>query len=161
MAELRRFHQPVDFNDAVTKGGVAIPTISSTDTLTNKTLTSPTITGPTISGTVTLAPQIQTIAADGAITLPTTALTVVKITKASAAAVTLADPAAAQEGCILVISAQTAAAHTVSNAAGSGFNGGGAGADVGTFGGAIGDGFVLVAVNTKWNVVVLRNVTLG
>jgi hypothetical protein len=45
MAETRRFLQPVDFNDAVTKGGVAIPTISSTDTLTNKTLTSPTITG--------------------------------------------------------------------------------------------------------------------
>jgi hypothetical protein len=47
MAELRRFRQPVDFNEAVTKGGVAIPTISSTSTLTNKTLTSPTVNGAT------------------------------------------------------------------------------------------------------------------
>lgn len=55
MAELRRFYQPVDFNDAVTKGGVAIPTISNTATLTNKTLTTPTITNPSITGPVPVA----------------------------------------------------------------------------------------------------------
>ena len=44
MGETRRFHQPVDFADNVTKGGVSIPTISSTQTFTNKTLTAPTIT---------------------------------------------------------------------------------------------------------------------
>lgn len=110
----------------------------------------------------TLAPVTVEYAADGAIALPTDKLTVVNITKTgSIAALTLADPAAAQEGCILVINTETALAHTVSNAAGSGFNGGGAAADVGTFGGAIGDGFVLVALNLKWNVIVLRNVTLG
>lgn len=49
MGETRRFYQPVDFNDTVTKGGVEIPTISSTSTLTNKTLTSPTITGATMT----------------------------------------------------------------------------------------------------------------
>lgn len=42
---------------AVTIGGVAVPTISSTDTLTNKTLTSPTMTAPVLgtpaSGTLT------------------------------------------------------------------------------------------------------------
>lgn len=47
MAELRRFYRPVDFNETVTKGGVAIPTISSTSTLTNKTLTSPVVNAPT------------------------------------------------------------------------------------------------------------------
>lgn len=52
MAETRRFLQPVDFNETVTKGGVAIPTISSTDTLTNKTLTSPTINTPTVASPV-------------------------------------------------------------------------------------------------------------
>lgn len=50
MAETRRFYQPVDFNDAVTKGGVAIPTIASTSTLTNKTLTTPVINGA-VTGT--------------------------------------------------------------------------------------------------------------
>lgn len=43
MAETKRFYQPVDFNEDVTKGGVAVPTISSTDTLSNKTLTTPDI----------------------------------------------------------------------------------------------------------------------
>lgn len=40
-------------SDRLTLDGVNIPTISSTDTLTNKTLTSPTINGATVSGTFT------------------------------------------------------------------------------------------------------------
>ena len=46
---------------AVTAVGVAIPTISSTDTLTNKTLTSPTISG-TVSGSPTFANEITATA---------------------------------------------------------------------------------------------------
>lgn len=67
MPEIRRFYQPVDFNDALTKGGVAIPTISSTSTLTNKTLTSPTITSPTITGatiSASIAGDVKVLAAD-------------------------------------------------------------------------------------------------
>lgn len=51
---------------AVTAVGVAVPTISSTDTLTNKTLSSPTLSGtvagsPTFSGSLTLAGGHQRI----------------------------------------------------------------------------------------------------
>lgn len=55
MAELRRFYQPVDFNETVTKGGVTIPTTTSTATLTNKTLTTPTINNPAITGPAPVA----------------------------------------------------------------------------------------------------------
>lgn len=40
-------------------GGVDVPTISSTDTLTNKTLTSPTLTTPTISGAITFPDDVR------------------------------------------------------------------------------------------------------
>jgi hypothetical protein len=86
---------------------------------------------------------------------------IVTIRRSGAANLTLADPAAGDEGISLTITAQTAHAHTVSNAAGSGFNGAGAGADVATFGGAVGDTMVVVAINQKWHVVSLRGVTLG
>jgi hypothetical protein len=43
------FNAAVEVTGALTKGGVAVPTISSTDTLTNKTLSSPTVSG-TIAG---------------------------------------------------------------------------------------------------------------
>lgn len=45
MPEIRRFPGPVDVAGALTNAGVAVPTISSTDTLTNKTLTTPNIDG--------------------------------------------------------------------------------------------------------------------
>ena len=44
---------------AITKAGVAIPTISSTDTFTNKTLTSPTINGASLSGTLSGTPTFS------------------------------------------------------------------------------------------------------
>jgi hypothetical protein len=57
----------VDFNSnsggTLTKGGVAIPTISSTDTLSNKTLSSPTLSG-TVSGSPTYS-GLQNIRWDG------------------------------------------------------------------------------------------------
>lgn len=42
------------FSGAITSGGVAVPTISSTDTLSNKTLSSPTLSG-TVAGTPTFS----------------------------------------------------------------------------------------------------------
>lgn len=72
-------HFQVGPTGALTASGVAIPTVSSTDTLSNKTLTSPTINGGTIqsrvqtssetSGTLTSASANKHLALTGNITL--------------------------------------------------------------------------------------------
>lgn len=81
-----------------------------------------------------------------------------KLTRGTAGVYTLADPVA--DGILLIISAGTAAGHTVTNA-GSGFNSGGGASDVGTFGGAIGDYLAVFSLGTKWWVLASRNVTLA
>jgi hypothetical protein len=96
--------------------------------------------------------------ADGAIAVRSG---VVRVTKAGVAALTLADPVAADEGKVLIITSTTAQAHTIDNTAGSGFDGAGAAGDFATLGGAIGDGLVLVAAATVWNVLVNKNATLS
>ncbi len=84
------------------------------------------------------------------------------ITKSGVAAMTLADPTSGlHDGLVMRIQSATASAHTVDNSAGSGFNAGGSGTDVGTFGGAKGDGFEITAYGGKWLANYLRNVTLG
>lgn len=88
---------------------------------------------------------IQVVAANGTIDIHDG---IVMITKGTAAAVTLAAPSGKDEGKTLIIISTTAAAHTLTIA--GGLNGGGVGADVGTFGGAIGDGVTLVAYNGIW-----------
>lgn len=100
----------------------------------------------------------QYAAASGAINIKSG---VVFITKPSeAAAMTLAAPVAGREdGKILHIIAVTAVAHTLTVSGGA--NSGGSGADVGTFGGAIGDGVTLVAYNAKWYVLNNINVTFA
>ena len=64
-------------------------------------------------------------------------------------------------GARLVVISVTAQTHTLTYAAG--FNGAGAGADVGTYGGAIADGIVLTAIDGVWFVEPggNTNVTLG
>lgn len=109
-------------------------------------------------GVVKSTPTV--VSADGAITIPP-GDTVYVVTKAGVAAMTLADPASGDNGKVLTFISSTAQAHTLSNAAGSGFNAGGSGTDVATFGGAIGDGLQITAYGTKWLVNYLRNVTLG
>ncbi|MGA9772356.1 MAG: hypothetical protein WBV94_25205 [Blastocatellia bacterium] len=111
-----------------------------------------------VSG-MTDIPPTQVAAASGAISIKHG---IVVITKAGVAAMTLADPVATDDDYkrLTVISA-TASAHTVSNAAGSGFNGGGAASDVGTFGGAKGDGITLIAYQGVWYVIDKTNVTLA
>lgn len=95
-------------------------------------------------GPVNLPTQVAS--ADGAITIKSG---VVIITKGTACALTLAAPTATDDdGKVLYIDSTTAAAHTVTIS--GGLRGAGTGADVGTFGGAIGDGIVLYAYNAKW-----------
>jgi hypothetical protein len=117
--------------------------------------------GPVISdnGFVGAPTQVATLASgDGAIN-PSSGLTV--ITKATAAALTLAAPTAGtDDGKTLLIISATAAAHTVTQTT-PGFNGGGSGADVGTFGAAIGNGLLLVAYNGRWLIVNNTGVTLA
>ena len=97
-------------------------------------------------------------AADGAITAKSGT---VYVTKATAAALTIADPqATVDDGKRLSIIATTAAAHTVTYST-TGFNAGGAASDVATFGGSKGDNFEIEAYGGVWYVRSLRNVTLG
>jgi hypothetical protein len=103
-----------------------------------------------------LREQVTAYAANGALAVTTGTH---KITKTSAAAMTLADPTAAQEGTVMVIVAQTLFPHTVDNT--SGFDGGGGAKDRATFGGAFGDLMIVQAINLKWVVRLLKNVTLG
>lgn len=108
---------------------------------------------------MTLKVGVGAALVDGAITQKSGLLVV---TKATAAALTIADPVAtADDGKTLIIVSATAAAHTVSNAAGSGFNGGGAASDIGTFAAAIGNGITVVAYQGKWYVVRNVGVTLA
>ena len=72
---------------------------------------------------------------------------------------TIADPALDQDGLELLIMSNTAQAHTVTNT--TGFNAGGTASDVGTFGGAKGDNFKIVASGGVWMVANAKNVTLG
>lgn len=107
---------------------------------------------------------IVAVAADGAIAVPTEDTTYF-VTKAGVAAMTLVDPTSAtHDGIELTFIATTANAHTLSNAAGSGFfSSGGASKDIATFGGAIGDGLTIVAYLGKWYIKPgnEKNITLG
>jgi hypothetical protein len=104
-------------------------------------------------------PPQQIASADGAINLKHGD---VFITKGSAAALTLANPVAGtDDGKILRIVSTTAFAHTVSNAAGAGFNGGGAASDVATFGAAKGNVLTVKAYQGVWYVTGSIGITLG
>ncbi len=90
--------------------------------------------------------NVQVASGDGAISIKSG---VVVITKATAAALTLAAPTAgADDGNVLWIDSTTAAAHTITLA--GGLRGAGAGADVGTMTAAIGNGIGLYAYNGAW-----------
>lgn len=98
--------------------------------------------------------------ANGAVTIPDRGSKTILITKGTAAALTLGVPASAQNGVELTFIATTAAAHTVT-AATIGFNAGNGGTDVGTFGGAIGDGFTCVAYEGEWYTTNVVNITFA
>lgn len=77
----------------------------------------------------------------------------------SATTITLPDPT--KDGIVYEFVAITAQAHVVDNSAGSGFNGAGAGSDIGTFGGAVADRLRVVSYNGAWYVSNNVNVTLA
>jgi len=89
----------------------------------------------------------------------------VLITKGTAAALTLAAPTdgnpekGGHDGMRITFVDIAGAAHTLTVT--GGFNGGGTTADVGTFGGAIGDHVTLEAYNAAWYVIDNLNVTLA
>lgn len=123
-----------------TLGVTGAATLSSTLAVTGVT----TVTGG-------LKEPVTVVSADGAVSAKSG---IVHITKAGVAAMTIADPTATtDDGKTLVFISDTAQAHTLDNSAGSGFNGVGAGGDVGTWGGAIGDGLTITAYAGVWWVV--------
>jgi hypothetical protein len=95
----------LEVKGAITSNGVAVPTASSTTTLTNKTLTTPALTAPAISGAATLAsgatittptiiPTLASVTATGATggsgaVLPTVTPAFVTITGATGSGVDL------------------------------------------------------------------------
>lgn len=130
----------------------SVPSFSAVDLAADVTGTLPVANGGT--GETSLGAA----AADGAIT---TKHGSVAITKGSAAALTLAAPIVGTDDFkVLRIVATTAFVHTVTNAA-PGFNAGGAGKDVATFGGAIGDSMEVMAYQGVWLVLNLTNVVLA
>jgi len=110
-----------------------------------------------------LCEQYGIAAADGAVTQRSGT---VFITKATAAALTIANPVAGDpaaggdDGKRLTVISTTAAAHTLTRAT-TGFNDGSTGADVGTFGGAKGDNIAIVAYAGRWYIESKVNVTVA
>lgn len=108
-----------------------------------------------------VARSVEVASADGAITIPDAdEEKIVLITKGSAAALTLGTPVSAQNGARIQFVSTGAYAHTVT-AATIGFNDGGSGGDVGTFGTAKGNGFTVVAYEGDWFVTSNINVTFA
>lgn len=107
--------------------------------------------------------DFTTAAADGAVTQRSGT---VFITKGTAAALTIANPvsghpdAGGDDGKRLTLISTTAAAHTLTRST-TGFNDGGSGSDVATFGAAIGNAITIIAYGGKWYVEATRNVTLA
>lgn len=102
--------------------------------------------------------RTTTISGDGAITIsPGT----VKLTKGSAAAITLAAPTAAQEGTTIVVTAGSAFAHviTATGLLEDGVTGGAK--NTATFGAFVGATITLAAINLKWHVVSKNVVTVA
>lgn len=83
------------------------------------------------------------------------------ITKATAASMTLAAPTIAQNGDILVITSQTAAAHTVTAVGLLGDGVSGSPHGTATYAAFIGASMTLMAANLVWNVIATTGVTIA
>lgn len=116
--------------------------------------------GQPLSGALVVPVVSSAGAANGAVTIPDAGVLFVPITKAGVCALTLGVPSAAQNGVVIHFVATTANAHTVT-AATIGFNAGDGGADVATFGGAIGDLLSVFAYGGEWYILNKVNITLG
>lgn len=103
----------------------------------------------------------EVLSADGTVQWPSQGTKHVFITKGSACAITLAAPVSGEhDNCRIVFVATTAHAHTVTLGT-LGFNAGNSSKDVGTFGGAIGDGFECVAYGGEAYTANVVNVTFA
>jgi len=105
-----------------------------------------------------IKPNVVLASADGAINIEDST---VIITKASAAALTLAAPTAGtHDGVIINIITSTAYAHTVTQTS-PGFNSGSTASDVATFTAAKGNSMMIVAYNGVWYASDIHGVALG
>lgn len=103
----------------------------------------------------------EVASANGAITIPDRGSKTVFVTKAGVCAMTLTAPTATtHDGVRITFVSTTAQAHTLTVAT-AGMNDLGASGDVGTFGGAKGDGLTLAAYQGDWYVVSNINVTIA
>lgn len=117
----------------------------------------PAIHGAPADFTLPVGPPVVSYGADGAIAVPVVD-TLVLLTKATAAAMTLAAPAVDQTNTV-TIAGTVAAANTVTYTAG--FYGDTTSSDVATFAAKVGASMTIRAQQGKWMVVALANVTLG
>jgi len=104
-----------------------------------------------------LQSQVVAFPNDGAITLVAGGIAI--LTNTDAGAYTLAAPSANHNGVLLFITSTAATAQVITNAS-VGFNGKGSSGTI-TFGGATGDGCILVAYNGAWYTVAEHNVTVA
>jgi hypothetical protein len=102
--------------------------------------------------------DIVAYSVNGAIT-PPRKNTLIVLTKAGVAAMTLAGPSKADNGIVVTIKSSTANAHTVTYTAG--FYADTTSSDVATFAAKDGASITLVADGGKWGVVALGNVTIA
>jgi len=100
----------------------------------------------------------QVLSGDGAITVPTDRLALVRVTKGSAAAITLATPLAGDEGKEIVVFSETAYAHQITCP--DGFNAKGS-SGTATASAAANNYIRLVAFNLHWRVIANVNFTLA
>lgn len=135
-------------------GSVTLVDTASAQTLTNKTLTAPVVsaaalTSPVVTGKPTTYSTDTTISGDGAIDISLGDLFL--LTKGSAAAITLADPVAADNGRVICIRSGSAFAHVITLA--SGIGGVTSTDDVITFTNRASASITLKVINAKWWVV--------
>jgi len=121
-----------------------LATVAGTETLTGKTITGATTSGTLHKGTVT------TLTGDGAIDISLGDIFI--FTKGSAAAITIAAPAAGDEGRIIWLKSGSAFAHVIT-VAGSGLGGSGTSYDVLTFTNVVAANVTLRAYDQKWYMV--------
>lgn len=140
MAELRRFYQPVDFNESVTKQGVALVDVSTAQTVSGKT-TSKLKAGGTVTTLAGATDAIDVSLGD-----------VFVINRSGAVnATTLANPAAGDAGRVIWIKNGTTQANTITVA--DGLGGSGSSYDVITFTNVVAANVTLRAYDGKWYLV--------
>ena len=138
------------------KTGHVITISSLAPAAASQTYTIPDVGG---AGTFSLLYAPQVISGDGAIQIPNTKSQTVMLTKNSAAAITIVNPAAGpDDGKSITIITTTAQAHVITCSS-DGFNAKGSSGTI-TYAPAVGNATEIVAYNGHWYVVVVNGVTI-